>query len=463
MIKEPVSQADGVDDRLANYPLLDAILNRRSRRFAKGMRLNGGPLAYQSAHPPQPLSLHEEAALAFAACGVTGSALAELPYEGGDVPEGGGGNIMVRFLGRTVASPDGLQTVTLCVINDNGAWLLKRPQDYAPTEIGELVEAARVHRFVELYEKARVRLADHRVDVPRHLPFVPPFNKWSANVPGATYFLPVNEISELFINILLSVFTEEFGYFVVDERNHLQPAGIAKFARSHGGYLDDDPADGRFATIEFFESYCHELCALEQGMMVQNLGLMGQALGLGGFPHYAAHPFGWFQALGFRMEELPLSRTIAAGLVMKGLLRALHEDIPMPAAVGLERDGQVLLKPFCPPYYPTMRDAVLALVEQKYAAGKGAFRDGGGLTGWRDGAAVQAGIPKYPDHAIEATIACCEYIYHRYGRFPPYNGPFRSLLAYQAHHVDLDFYAHFYKPDALSETQRQHDADYHPS
>ncbi|MFN8499019.1 MAG: hypothetical protein U0641_14310 [Anaerolineae bacterium] len=461
MNTEPTSQSGMVDERLARYPLLDALLHRRSRRFAKGMRLNGGPLAYQSAHAPQPLSIEEEAALAFAACGVTGSALAELPYESGDVPEAGGGNIMVRFVGRTVASPDAVQTVTLCVINDDGAWLLKRPQDYTPAEIGEIVEAARAGRLVEVYEKARVRLTDHRVDVPRHLPFVPPFNKWSANVAGSTYFVPINEVTELFINILLSVFTAEFGYFIVDERNHLQPAGIARFARSKGGHLDDDPAEGRFATIEFFESYVHELSALEQGMMAQNLGLMAQALGLGGFPHFAAHPYGWFEALGFRMQDLPVSRTIHAGIVMKGLLKALHEDIPVPAAVGLERDGQVLLKPYCPPYYPTMRDAVLALVEQKYAAGTGVFRDGGAVAGWRDGAAVQAGIPPYPVEAVEATIACCEYIWDRYGRFPPYEGPLRSLLAYQAHHVDSDFYDRFYKPDALTETQREHDARYH--
>ena len=32
---------------------------------------------------------------------------------------------------------------------------------------------------------------------------------------------------------------------------------------------------------------------------MQNLGLMTQALGLGGFPHFAAHPFGSTEALGF--------------------------------------------------------------------------------------------------------------------------------------------------------------------
>src|SRR3712207_7454837 len=50
------------------------------------------------------------------------------------------------------------------------------------------------------------------------LPFVMPFNKWAANVPGTTYFLPVNEFSAFYINVLLSAFSEDFGYFLVDER-----------------------------------------------------------------------------------------------------------------------------------------------------------------------------------------------------------------------------------------------------
>jgi hypothetical protein len=130
----PTSQ--GVYDGLARYPLLDALTERRSRRFGKGMSLNGGPLAYQSTHAPQPLSIEEEAALAFAGCGITGFALAELPYESGNVPEAGGGNIMTHLVSRTVASGDAMHNITLFVINEEGVWMLKRPQDYPRGEIG---------------------------------------------------------------------------------------------------------------------------------------------------------------------------------------------------------------------------------------------------------------------------------------------------------------------------------------
>jgi hypothetical protein len=320
---------------------------------------------------------------------------------------------------------------------------------------------ARDGRFVDLYERSRVRIADRRLDVPRRKPFVPPFNTWSANLPGTTYFLPVNEFSADYINVLLAAFSEEFGYFIVDERNGFRAAGIGAFARSHGGHLHDGVASGLTATIGFFETWLYEFAAIEQGGILQNLGLMTQALGLGGFPHFAAHPFAWFQALGFRMEAVPFSRTVGAGTITKGLMKILGKDSAIPTAVGLESNGEVLIKPYCPPYYRTMEDAVLAFIDSKYAEGTGTFRDGGTATAWKNGAAVQAGIPRYSDKAIAATIAYCDYVYRRYGRFPANSGPFRTVLAYQAHHLDVDFYEMFYRPEALSDTQRGHAAQWH--
>jgi hypothetical protein len=450
MVSTAATPASDLEQQVSRSTLFDALLQRRSRRFAKGLHLNGGPLAYASAEQPQPLTQEEEAALAFAACGVTGYALADLPYQSGEVPETGGGNIMTHFIGRTVPSADALHDVTMFVLNDGGTWMLKRPQDFPRGDIPGLVEAARAGRFLALYERSRVPIADSRLEVPRQPPFVPPFNRWSANQPGTTYFVPVAECTALYINVLLSAFDQEFAYFVVDDRNGYRPAGIGRFAKSKGGHLHDDPAAGRLGTVGVLETWVYEFAAIETGAMAQNLGLMAAALGIGGFPHFAAHPFAWCQALGFRMEQPLLSRTIAAGPVVRRVMKALKKDLPIPMAVGLEREGQVLIKPYAPPYYRSMEEAVLAFVNYKYAQGTGTFRDGGQVTGWRDGAAVQAGIPRYSDRAIAATIAYCEYVYRRYGRFPAAGGPFRVALAYQAHHVDETFYDRFYRPEALS-------------
>jgi hypothetical protein len=441
-------------DDLARYPLVESLLERRSRRFGKGMTLPGGPLTYRSSQAPQPLSLDEESALAFAACGITGHALAELPYDSGGDSEAGGGNIMIRFIGRTVASGHALHYVTLFVINDEGTWMIRRPQDFQATELESLIRQARDREFRSIYEKSRVRIADRRLDVPRQKPFVPPFNKWSANLPGTTYFLPVNEFTADYINVLLAAFSEELGYFILDERNGFRPAGIAPFSRSRGGHLDDDPRHALVATVGFFETWLCEFASIEQGGMLQNLGLMTQALGLGGFPHFAAHPFIWFQTLGFRMQEIPFSRIIGAGRIKSRVIQLMRRDLPVPTAVGLEHDGDVLIKPYCPPYYRNMEEAVLSFIDSKYAAGMGTFRDGGALTAWKNPSSIQSAIPKYSDKAIAATIAYCDYIYQRYGRFPTISGPFRTILAYQAHRLDTEFYDKFYRPESLSSTQR---------
>ena len=306
-----------------------------------------------------------------------------------------------------------------------------------------------------------MRLTSERLDLPRQVPFVLTFNKWSANRPGTTYFLPVSELTAYYINILLSAFSDDFAYFVVDERRRFQPAGLAGFARSRGGHLHDNAADGRLATVGVLETWVCEFAAIELGGILQNLALMTQALGLGGFPHFAAHPFIWYQTLGFRMQEVPFSRTVAAGPVTKWLLKTLQKDIRVPTAVGLERGEEVLIKPYSPPYYRNMEEAVLAFVNYKYQEGKGTFRDGGVATGWREAPTIQSAIPRYSDRAIAATVAYCEYIYSRYGRFPANGGPFRMVLAHQAHHLDVDFYDRFYRSEALTENQRQHMARWH--
>ena len=55
---------------------------------------------------------------------------------------------------------------------------------------------------------------------------------------------------------------------------------------------------------------------------------------------------------------------------------------------------------------------------------------------------------RYSDRAIDAAIACCEYIHDRYGLFPAATGPFRTVLAYQAHRLDEDFYRKFHRDEA---------------
>ena len=442
-------------EKLARYPLLEALKKRRSRRFSLGMRMAKGPLQYSSRHAAFPLTEEEEAALAFAACGVTGYALGDLPYA-----EGEGGTIMAGLLGRTVASGDAIQAVALVVTNDQGTYLIKRPQDFTQAEIPELIRLADRGEWVELYRRSRVKIKAGRAAPSLAPMFNINVNQWSLYAPGTTYFLPINELTFMYINGLLEVFNETTGAFVIDERASFRPAGIGRFAHSKGGHLKDHPKDGCIVTVQRLELMVSEVVTIEQGMMLQNLGLMAQAMGLGGFPNFAEHDFGWFRALDFRMGEMTASRYLSANRFVGSLMRLLGRDVPVPYPLGLEHDGTVVLKPYCPPYYPSMAAAVRAVVETKFGP-RGVFRGGIDNGAWRAPADVAREIPQISEAAIEATIAYCSYLYDRYGRFPVYMPPFRTVTGFQACHLDLDFYDRFYRPEALSESQREHMRNWH--
>lgn len=440
---------------VARYPLLEALKKRRSRRFGLGMNMTKGPLQYSSRYVPFPLTEDEEAALAFAACGITGHALADLPFA-----EGGGGTIIAGLIGRTIASGDAIQTVALVVTNDEVTYLIKRPQEFTQAEIPELIRLADGGEWDELYRRSRVKIKNGRAAPSLAPMFNINVNQWSLYAPATTYFLPINELSFMYINGLLEVFNETTGAFVIDERASFRPAGIRRFARSKGGHLRDDPKDGCIVTVQRLELMVSEVVTIEQGMLLQNLGLMAQAMGLGGFPNFAEHDHGWFEALGFRMGELPASRYLGASRVVGSMMRILGRDVPVPYPLGLEHDGTVLLKPYCPPYYPSMAAAVRAVVETKFGP-RGVFREGVHNSAWRAPAEVAREVPQISGPAVEATIAYCSYIYGRYGRFPAYMPPFRTVTGFQAGHLDLEFYDQFYGSEALTETHRQHMGIWH--
>jgi hypothetical protein len=189
--------------------LFEVLLRRRSRRVGLGMVIPAGPFRYASPHKPVPLTEDEEAALIFAASGVTGYALADLSYGAGQ-----GGSMLAGRLGRTVASPDAVNAVSVLVTNDRGTWLIKRPQDFAPAEFVELVALAKKGALTDLYRRVRVQLSDRRTAPPLEPGYNFSINRWSLYAPGTTYFLPIIETTALTINALLELFGEEMGVFL---------------------------------------------------------------------------------------------------------------------------------------------------------------------------------------------------------------------------------------------------------
>lgn len=446
--------------RLEGYSLVEALTRRRSRRFALGSRLESGGFSYESEAPPRPLSEDEEAFLVFAGTGVTGYVNGELPYRPDAGPETGGGQVMMSMLGRTQSSADAVATATLFVTRDEATYVMPRPQDIEPTEFDELVELGRQSRYTEAYRRSRIELRDRRSEIPRALPYTPPFNKWSANLPGSTYFVPVSEVTGLYLTILFAALGEEFAFFFHDDKDWLlRPAGIKRFAKSNGGHLHDDVNDGRVGTIGELETYLQEILGFEQGLMLQNVALATEALGLGGFPHYAAHRFAWPQGFGFETRQRTFAEVLHKGFFGTLLMRLVKKNVTIPQAIGLTHDGKPVFKPFAPPHYPTMEEAIRAFVEAKFAPGSGIFR--GRRNAWRDPETVESAIPEYSEANIQAVIAYCNYVMDHYGQFPANYGPFRTLMAFQAHHIDTAFYDRFYREGAYTDEHVRHFERWH--
>ena len=150
---------------------------------------------------------------------------------------------------------------------------------------------------------------------------------------------------------------------------------------------------------------------------------------------------------------MPASRYLGAGPLVSLAMNLLKRNPIVPYPIGLERNGEVLLKPFCPPYYASMTEAVRAVVEIKFGA-QGIFRSPGSGSAWTQQAEVTQQIPPISETTIAAVCACCEYLWQRYGRFPAYMPPYKTVLGFQACHLDAEFYDKLYRPEALADTQR---------
>jgi len=443
----PLTEKQSALEKLREYPFLNALLDRRSRRFGKGRSMIG-PMAFTSRHKGEPLSEEEEALMVFAACGITGYALGDLEYG-----KNGGGNIMVSTLGRTFPSGDAMHPIALLVTNNEATYFIRRPQDLNPEHIPGLVELARNGQFVEVYRRMRIKLCDGRI-TPKTEPLSNlDVNRWSCYDPAGTYFVPVCEFTQMMINGILEVLGRNVGAFVVDERAGFRPAGLAQFAKKKGGHLHSDPRMDRVFTVATLEGMVVEAVSVEQGMMLQNLALMAQSLGLGGFPNWAAHPHGWLRAAGFKMTEMPSTKYLGMNPFLSATARVLGMVRPIPLVQGLEKDGEVLMKPFCPPYYPSMRHAVQAAVDIKFGP-DGMFRGRASKSAWLNWMGVQAQVEEFSPEQIDATKSYCQYLFDQYGRFPAYCPPIKTLIGFQSSRLDLEYYEKYYTTAALSDRHR---------
>lgn len=413
----PTSQAS---QTVGLQSVLDVLRQRKTRRFGCGMEIPEGPLRYRSQLPPIPLSREEVHYLLFAGVGQTGMNLGDMQYGARPGREDGQGMAMMSFQGRTIPSPCAAQATRLFMTDDTGLYFVARVPDPDSDEKPTLV-----------------KLREGRLDIPREMPYMLSFNQWYANRPGTLYLIPVTDIASVYLNLLLVLFSDECGYFVVDTDNGNAPCGMAAFRRSRGGHLYDDIAKRRTMSLRDLDGAISDTALQEQAVACQNMFLMEQAIGLGGGIHSVGsgrHLLGWepqiFQGLGFHFAQSPISGVRSNPVGVPGVW-----------------EGP------CPPFTSSMEEAVLALMTSKF--GEGSPYSAAGAKPWADSVNTTP-IRGHSQHAVDATIAFCTYMMQTYGRFPAHVDAFKTVIAFQAHHVDSAFYDRFYPQPSLPVAHRAH-------
>ncbi len=448
---QPEDRHPGLDAAL-NYPLFSAIFNRRSRRISYGLdSVPAGSMSYKSDEKAQPLNALEEALLV-AATGITGVTMPDGPFQ---TPDGKSllGTPLMELFGRTASSPDNAQGTHFFLINDSGTYLLKKPDNVDPSfYTGTLTP----DKLIAYTEGCKVKVLDKRLDLPREFPCYIGRNRYVSNVSGSTILVPVVDLTWQYINGMMYLLSQADGFrpTFIDDWNFYRKAGCSKWVKS--GFLNKDLP----IPLGFMNTF---RIHIEGDLLVQNLLLTIQALGLGGWVHAAfAGPYllgspdsapKYGKGLGFRYDKPKFT----LGRLLKKVITPLPAWQPNP--VGL--DG--LLQGLCPPYYGNMSAAVDALLEHKYGKG-GLYQDPKYFDQvFRPGLAKRY-LEEVPHFTSEVVACCkdiCNYIYDTYGRFPAHvDAMYVPGVWVQAHHLDLKYYDTFYFK-GYSNTQAEHQAKWH--
>lgn len=431
-----MSDSHPIDPRLEqvlNFPLVSGLLGRRSRRFGYGMAIPSGPLAYRSSHEPLPLSELETALLVGVATGVTGWNFG-IPFTVNE-PESLS-NYSLRLTGRTAPSAATICTTELFYTDDTGIYLT-RTRDLPPERLREFESSDDITRILGLSKAATYQLRQQRLTLPRQPPHFDEHNLWNSNQPGTTLFLPVGDVGEQLLALLAMYVTN--GYTLYDDYSHCLGGKLEPFIRT--GVIQDTP-EMRFA-LSHIEQVAYSTVAMELALICQNIVLMLQAIGLGGWMYTGIYPY---SLLGAFADE---------GITGLGFRFIRRDDWIFPNPVGL--DGYY--ESVCPPYVADMYEAAHKLAERKFGPGGTYDKDTGGP--YRQSSEIKATARPYTQAQIDCIGEMAQHIYRTYGRFPVRYPTILLRIYAQAHHLELEFYDQFFDSGAYLRTHAEHMERWH--
>ncbi|WP_245448882.1 hypothetical protein [Phyllobacterium sophorae] len=446
-------------DAFLKRPLIDTIWRRRTHRVSQGSSVLAGTMSYASIRPREPLSELEEAVL-IAMTGCTGLTMPDRPFEDPETHQPIMAKPNLNMYGRTAGSPDNAQGTHFFLINDTGTYFLR---NLPPPQDGET--AFSKERLMRRAGEAKVRILDRRLDVAqgkRDFPAYLDSNRFLSNLPGTTVLLPVVDLSRQYINGLMYLLTQPDGArpAIVDDRNFYRSAGVKRWVKK--GFLNKDlkvplGAIGSLRT------------QIEADLLLQNLFLAADAMGLGGWIHASISPpvligdpkftKDYGSMLGFDVVT-PRWR----------IMDLLRWHVPLPRfsnvrsnPIGLRYKGEYLIKGMSPPYYDSMADAVQAVITDKFGD-KGLYMDKSLFSriykgSYGDRYLAEAAV--YSPQVIECVQDICTYIYDTHGRFPAHCDAIHIPGVWlQVHHVDIEYYERFFR-NGLTDAHYNHHRDWH--
>jgi hypothetical protein len=245
--------------------------------------------------------------------------------------------------------------------------------------------------------------------------------------------MPITDVTRAYINTLLLLFESPHRLYIYDDlNNNAEP--LQRWA-------DAGRLNRRFPyPLSLLErNAAQQFVAVEQALMLQNMYLALQAIGLGG----------WM--LGAGSPRLILGGTSWPGLRFRFVQPPATCQHVWPNPVGL--DGP--FEAYCPPYYPNMDAAVDAVVATKWGQA-GLFTGDGGPMPFRQPQLVAEEVPISSDEVVQMTKDFCNYLYTTYGRFPAQLDAMHMCMWLQAHHLETDYYNRFMQPGAYHEAIARH-------
>lgn len=427
---QPLVHALKALESMTQFPLIQALAGRRSRRFCVGAEIPEGPLAFKSNQKPIPLTEMEQMIVLTSMAGSTGwhytisyneTVRSKLPsYSAGPA-------------GRTFPSAAGFHTSDLFFTDDDGTYYFST-RDFHPPSENYLGKREQLENHLAEHRKRIRKLSDKRLYIPKKSPYMDPHNTWIANHEGSTLILPVVDLAQHMLDGIWYYALD--GRVIYDDIAKKAIPGIDKFPSVIANPDDVIP-------LSFLEMMSIAECSAEISMSCYAGALMLQAMGLGG---WAFDGMDWMAILGASGDsQIP-------GF---GFRYDTSERWSLPNITGLPG----VFEGYCPPHYRNMRDAVEALAKRKY--GEGGVYNEGTPGAWKNSAAVRGNAHRASEDFKECVALQAQYIYDTYGKFPATAPSIFAFMYLQAHHLDLSFYDHYFKPGAYLSTHADHMKNWH--